>query len=60
MCSKSEHPIRFTLTYRYFLFNLANAIIEASDEVIRGKLDDHFPLVIWQTGSGTQSNMNSN
>lgn len=32
----------------------------ASDEVIKGKLDDHFPLVIWQTGSGTQSNMNSN
>lgn len=32
----------------------------ACDEVINGKLDDHFPLVIWQTGSGTQSNMNSN
>lgn len=30
------------------------------DEVISGKLDDHFPLVIWQTGSGTQSNMNVN
>jgi len=32
----------------------------AADEVIEGKLDDHFPLVIWQTGSGTQTNMNSN
>lgn len=40
--------------------NLANAIISAADEVIQGKLDDHFPLVVWQTGSGTQSNMNSN
>lgn len=39
---------------------VADAIIKASDEVIAGKLDDHFPLVIWQTGSGTQSNMNAN
>src|SRR5499426_1491653 len=35
-------------------------IIQVSDEVISGKLDDHFPLVIWQTGSGTQTNMNGN
>ncbi len=35
-------------------------IVQAADEVIAGKLDDHFPLRIWQTGSGTQSNMNSN
>jgi fumarate hydratase class II len=39
---------------------LADAIVAAADEVIAGKLDDHFPLVIWQTGSGTQSNMNAN
>ncbi len=39
---------------------LADAIIEAASEVIDGKLDDHFPLVVWQTGSGTQSNMNAN
>uniref|UniRef100_A0A7S0ZJW3 fumarate hydratase n=1 Tax=Timspurckia oligopyrenoides TaxID=708627 RepID=A0A7S0ZJW3_9RHOD len=39
---------------------LSQAISSAADEVISGKLDDHFPLVIWQTGSGTQSNMNSN
>jgi len=39
---------------------IANAISEASDEVINGDLDKHFPLVIWQTGSGTQSNMNFN
>ncbi len=39
---------------------LADAIIMAADEVINGDLLDHFPLVIWQTGSGTQSNMNAN
>ena len=39
---------------------LADAIEAAADEVIAGKLDDQFPLVIWQTGSGTQSNMNVN
>ena len=37
-----------------------NAITAACDEVIAGKLNDHFPLVVWQTGSGTQSNMNVN
>jgi fumarate hydratase class II len=35
-------------------------IVKAADEVIAGKLDEHFPLVVWQTGSGTQSNMNAN
>lgn len=35
-------------------------IVRAADEVIRGDLDDHFPLVVFQTGSGTQSNMNAN
>ena len=39
---------------------LADAIIQAAGEVIDGKLDDNFPLVVWQTGSGTQSNMNAN
>ncbi|MCH9824104.1 MAG: class II fumarate hydratase [Alphaproteobacteria bacterium] len=39
---------------------LAEAIIQAAGEVIEGKFDDNFPLVVWQTGSGTQSNMNSN
>jgi fumarate hydratase class II len=38
----------------------ARAIIQAADEVIEGKLDDHFPLSVWQTGSGTQTNMNAN
>ncbi|MGH6972179.1 MAG: class II fumarate hydratase, partial [Caulobacteraceae bacterium] len=37
-----------------------NAIVAAAQEVIDGKLDDHFPLAVWQTGSGTQSNMNAN
>ncbi|XP_028409758.1 fumarate hydratase, mitochondrial-like [Dendronephthya gigantea] len=40
--------------------SVAEHIMEAADEVISGKLDDHFPLVVWQTGSGTQSNMNVN
>lgn len=39
---------------------LGKAIVAAAQEVIEGKLDDHFPLVVWQTGSGTQSNMNAN
>jgi fumarate hydratase class II len=38
----------------------AKAIVRAAQEVIDGKLDDHFPLVVWQTGSGTQTNMNVN
>jgi fumarate hydratase class II len=38
----------------------AQAIVKAADEVIAGQLDEHFPLVVWQTGSGTQTNMNSN
>ena len=39
---------------------IGEAIIEASEEIIQGKHDDQFPLVVWQTGSGTQSNMNAN
>ena len=38
----------------------ADLIVAAADEVIKGLLDEHFPLVVWQTGSGTQSNMNAN
>jgi fumarate hydratase class II len=39
---------------------LADAVIQAAQEVVAGKFDDNFPLVVWQTGSGTQSNMNAN
>ena len=39
---------------------ISKAIIRASDEIIKGKLDDNFPLKVWQTGSGTQTNMNVN
>ena len=39
---------------------ITNAIIKASNEIITGKLDEHFPLKVWQTGSGTQTNMNVN
>ena len=40
--------------------SIGETIVKAADEVIDGKLNDHFPLVVWQTGSGTQSNMNAN
>ncbi len=40
--------------------DIAKLIISAAEEVINGELDDHFPLRVWQTGSGTQSNMNTN
>ncbi|GAB7547710.1 class II fumarate hydratase [Cupriavidus sp. 8B] len=40
--------------------DIGRLIVQAADEVISGKLDDHFPLVVFQTGSGTQSNMNAN
>ncbi|MBM6405321.1 class II fumarate hydratase [Phycicoccus sp. CSK15P-2] len=40
--------------------SVADAVVQAADEVARGELDDHFPLVVFQTGSGTQSNMNTN
>lgn len=40
--------------------SLRDLIVAAADEVIEGKLDEHFPLVVWQTGSGTQTNMNVN
>ncbi|MBI2717482.1 MAG: class II fumarate hydratase [Rhizobiales bacterium] len=39
---------------------IGGAIVKAAQEVIDGKLDEHFPLVVWQTGSGTQTNMNAN
>jgi fumarate hydratase class II len=39
---------------------IGNTIVAAANEVIEGRLNDHFPLVVWQTGSGTQSNMNAN
>ena len=40
--------------------NISKAIVRASNEVISGKLNEHFPLKVWQTGSGTQTNMNVN
>jgi len=39
---------------------MGNAIVQAASEVVEGKFDEHFPLSVWQTGSGTQSNMNAN
>lgn len=40
--------------------SIGKAVMQAAQEVAEGKLNDHFPLVVWQTGSGTQSNMNAN
>ncbi len=40
--------------------SVGDLIVQAADEVIEGRLDEHFPLVVWQTGSGTQTNMNAN
>ena len=48
------------LKEKQILPKIAKSIISASNEVISGKLDDHFPLKVWQTGSGTQTNMNVN
>ena len=45
---------------KQILPKLSKAIIKASEEIISGKLDIHFPLKVWQTGSGTQTNMNVN
>ena len=45
---------------KQILPNISKAIIKASNEVISGRLNDHFPLKVWQTGSGTQTNMNVN
>ena len=48
------------LKYKDITPKVAKAIIKASEEIIAGKLDDNFPLRVWQTGSGTQTNMNVN
>ncbi len=48
------------LKEKQILPNISRAIVKASDEVISGKLNEHFPLKVWQTGSGTQTNMNVN
>ena len=53
--ARSEHASSASLDR-----NAATRSSQAAHEVVAGKLDDHFPLVVWQTGSGTQSNMNAN
>ena len=52
--ASANHSLGFLET------EITEAIVQACDEVIQGRLDDHFPLVVWQTGSGTQTNMNVN
>ena len=56
----SSPPPKPTANSACSIARRAGAIIRAAREVIDGKLDDHFPLVVWQTGSGTQTNMNLN
>lgn len=51
---------RVNLRFGLLQENITEAICQAADEVISGQLDDHFPLPVWQTGSGTQTNMNVN
>lgn len=51
---------RINHKHRKLSTEISSAIESAAKEVIDGKLDDHFPLVVWQTGSGTQTNMNVN
>ena len=58
--SSSAPPPRATWTLGRLDPKIGEAIVAAAQEVIDGKLDEHFPLVVWQTGSGTQSNMNAN
>ncbi|KAG5514193.1 hypothetical protein RHGRI_035555 [Rhododendron griersonianum] len=54
-------PRLLTVNMEYGLDpSIGKAIMQAAQEVAEGKLNDHFPLVVWQTGSGTQSNMNAN
>lgn len=48
------------MKYKQLDKQIGEAIVKAADEVIQQKLNDHFPLVVWQTGSGTQTNMNAN
>ena len=49
-----------TRNNRFYVNNLSKYIIKAADEIIKGKLDNNFPLKVLQTGSGTQTNMNVN
>ena len=57
--SKNVPPLLIRFTGKYPK-KKSDLIINAADEVISGKLEDHFPLTVWQSGSGTQSNMNVN
>lgn len=60
MCQKFQTLMQVNMEQGLLEPKIGNAVIQAAGEVADGKLIDHFPLVIWQTGSGTQSNMNAN
>lgn len=57
---KASAIVNNTLNPQKMTAEKLNVISQACDEIIEGKLNEHFPLVVWQTGSGTQSNMNAN
>ena len=57
---QATRPLQVNMEQKMLDPKIGNAIVKAATEVADGKLLDHFPLVIWQTGSGTQSNMNAN
>ena len=60
MVTHSREPAQVNMAQGNLDSKIGGAIVQAATEVADGNLTDHFPLVIWQTGSGTQSNMNSN
>ncbi|MCZ6846669.1 MAG: class II fumarate hydratase [Alphaproteobacteria bacterium] len=57
---QKQAAVRANLALGQLEKEIAEAIDKAAQEIIEGKFDDHFPLVVWQTGSGTQTNMNAN
>ncbi|MCZ6586705.1 MAG: class II fumarate hydratase [Alphaproteobacteria bacterium] len=57
---QKQAAVRANLALGQLEKEIADAIDKAAQEIIEGKFDDHFPLVVWQTGSGTQTNMNAN
>jgi len=53
-------PVQVNMDQGMLDKKVGDVVVAAAGEVAEGKLSDHFPLVVWQTGSGTQSNMNAN
>ena len=60
LCITTAPDLQVNMGFGILDKKVGDAIVAASQEVAAGKLLQHFPLVVWQTGSGTQSNMNAN